>query len=98
MLGHSLLHRALVRARIEESIETAAALTHFLRAIITRTDDGSYAARLAGSQSSAVLSAMARANALLIVPAQARSNPAGTILDALPLTDVISMSERFAIQ
>ncbi|HVD61579.1 MAG TPA: gephyrin-like molybdotransferase Glp [Gemmatimonadaceae bacterium] len=98
MLGHSLLHRALVRVRIEESIETAAALTHFLRAIITRTDDGSYAARLAGSQSSAVLSAMARANALLIVPAQARSNPAGTILDALPLTDVISMSERFAIQ
>jgi molybdopterin molybdotransferase len=98
MLGISLLHRALVRVRLEEQVETAAALTHFLRVIISRAGDGSYVARLAGSQSSAVLSAMARANALLIVPADARSNPAGTVLDALPLTDDLSMSDRFAIQ
>jgi molybdopterin biosynthesis enzyme len=55
-------------------------------------------ARLAGSQSSAVLTAMARANALLIVPADCRSNPAGAMLNALPLSDDLWMAERFRIQ
>jgi molybdopterin molybdotransferase len=98
MLGHSKLHRALVPVRLAEPVETAAPLTHFLRATVTRRDDGAFEARLAGSQSSAVLTAMARANALLVVPAESRSNPAGTILNALPLTDDLWMSDQFGIQ
>ena len=40
----------------------------YLRVIVSRRADGSYAARTAGDQGSAVLSALARANGLLILP------------------------------
>jgi len=98
MLGHTKLHRVLIDVRLAENVETVAPLTHFLRASISRGGDGALVARLAGSQSSAVLSAMARANALLIVPADHRSNPAGTMLRALPLSDDLLMSETFEIK
>ena len=98
MLGHTRPHRALIPVRLAEQVEIAVPLTHFLRASVTRADDGQFVARLAGSQSSAVLTAMARANALLVVPADCRSNPAGTVLNALPLSDDLWMSERFGIQ
>ena len=98
MLGHSRVHRALIAVRLEEQVDTAAALTHFLRARVSRAADGSFSARLTGSQSSAVLTGMARANALLIVPAGSRSNPAGATLNALPLSDDLWMTDRFGIQ
>lgn len=98
MTGHEKLHRALIPVRLAETVEIAAPLTHFLRATVSRSDDGGYVARLAGSQSSAVLTAMARANALLIVPPERASNPIGAMLDALPLTDDLGMSSDFAIQ
>jgi len=98
MLGHTKLHRVPIDVRLAENVETVAPLTHFLRASISRGGDGALVARLAGSQSSAVLSAMARANALLIVPADHRSNPAGTMLRALPLSDDLLMSETFEIK
>ena len=98
MLGHSKLHRSLIDVRLAENVDTAAPLTHFLRASISRGSDGAFVAHLAGSQSSAVLSAMARANALLVVPADSRSNPVGTMLRALPLSDDLVMSETFEIR
>jgi molybdopterin molybdotransferase len=98
MLGHTRLHRALIPVRLAEQVEIAVPLIHFLRASVTRADDGQFVARLAGSQSSAVLTAMARANALLVVPADCRSNPAGTMLNALPLSDDLWMSEQFGIR
>jgi len=98
MLGHTKLHRSLIDVRLAENVETAAPLTHFLRASISRGGDGAFVAHLAGSQSSAVLSAMARANALLVVPPGSRSNPAGTMLRALPLSDDLWMSETFEIK
>jgi molybdopterin molybdotransferase len=98
MLGHSRLHRALIAVRLEETVETHAPLTHFLRARVSHAADGGFVARLTGSQSSAVLTGMARANALLIVPAESRSSSAGTILDALPLTDDLWMTDRLGIQ
>ena len=98
MLGHRKLHREPVQVRLAEPIETGAALTHFLRAIVSRDSDGEYVARLAGSQSSAVLTAMARANALLVVPADSRSNPVGTTLSAIPLGDALQLSDKLGIQ
>jgi molybdopterin molybdotransferase len=44
-------------------------------------------ARLTGSQSSGVLSSMAKADALLIVPEDRTEVPAGTLLSALVLDD-----------
>lgn len=98
MLGHTKLHRALIDVRLAENVETVAPLTHFLRASISRVSDGALVAHLAGSQSSAVLSAIARANALLVVPADRRSNPVGTMLRAIPLSDDLWMSETFEIK
>lgn len=98
LLGHTILHRALIRVRLEEAVETSASLTHFLRSRVSRGSDGAFSARLTGSQSSAVLTGMARANALLIVPPDSRSNPVGTILKALPLGDDLWMTDRFDIQ
>ena len=98
MLGHRKLHREIIAVRLAEQVEIGAPLTHFLRAIVTRDQDGDYVARLAGSQSSAVLTAMARSNALLIVPAGSRSNPAGSILSAMPLTDDLYTSDSLGIQ
>jgi molybdopterin molybdotransferase len=98
MLGHAKLHRAPVDVRLAENVEIAAPLTHFLRASVTQGNDGAFVARLAGSQSSAVLSAMARANALLVVPADSRSNPVGATLRAIPLSDDLLMSDTFEIQ
>ena len=98
MLGHRKLHREVVPVRLGEAVEIATPLTHFLRVIVTRCADGELVARLARSQSSAVLTAMARANALLVVPAERRANPAGSTLSAIMLTDDFQMSETVGIQ
>ncbi|MEP6905177.1 MAG: gephyrin-like molybdotransferase Glp [Gemmatimonadales bacterium] len=97
MVGHRKLHRELIQVRLAEPVETGAALTHFLRAIVTR-ENGEHVARLAGSQSSAVLTAMARANALLVVPADSRSNPVGATLSAIPIGDDLKMSDTLGIR
>ncbi len=98
MCGRDKLHRALLPVRLAEAVEIAAPLTHFLRAIVSPVDGGGYVARLAGSQSSAVLTAMARANALLIVPADRRSNPVGSMLDAMPLSGDLQLADNLGIQ
>ena len=98
MSGHEKLHRLMIPVRLAEAVAIATPLTHFLRASVTRADDGAYIAHLAGSQSSAVLTAMARANALLVVPADSASNPVGTMLNAIPLTDDLGVTSHFAIQ
>jgi len=98
MAGHEKLHRELISVRLAEPVEIATPLTHFLRATVARSNDGGYTARLAGSQSSAVLTSMARANALVVVPPDHPSNPVGTVLEALPLTDELGMTSKFSIQ
>jgi molybdopterin molybdotransferase len=54
-----------------------------LRAIV----DGDGRARLTGPQGSGILTSMAHANALLIVPADMPTVPAGTELEAILLDD-----------
>ncbi len=53
---------------VDEPIELAVPLTHFLRCTLVAGDDGELHARLTGSQSSALLTSMTIASALLIVP------------------------------
>ncbi len=85
MLGHIKLFRASVPVRIAESFAVRAKLTHFLRAVITDDGDGTLSARLTGSQGSGILTSMAQANALLIVPAELADVTEGTTLAAIPL-------------
>jgi molybdopterin molybdotransferase len=87
MIGLARLFRRTIPVTLAEPVKLAASLMHFLRVVITRDTNGSWSARLSGSQSSAVLTAMARANALLIVPDDRLEVPAAETLMALPLDD-----------
>lgn len=93
MQGERLLYRSTVRAVTEDRLTTPGRLTHFLRAVARETPQG-WRARLTGSQGSGVLTSMARANALLIVPEEVDETPPGTALNAILLDDPRTMSER----
>src|SRR5437667_6641779 len=68
MQGHTALFRRTVMVTVEEDVKIGAKLTHFLRATVTRREDGVLAARLTGHQSSGALTSMAKSNAVVIVP------------------------------
>ena len=57
-------------------VSIAAPLTHFMRATIEWDDDGPWA-RLTGPQGSGLLTSMARADALIVIPAGQQSFAAG---------------------
>jgi molybdopterin molybdotransferase len=84
MRGMQHLFRKPLLVTLAEPIKLAAPLMHFFRVVITPFGSN-YAARLAGSQSSAVLTAMARANALLVVPGDKLDHDVGEMLAAIPL-------------
>lgn len=86
MLGHALLFRRPVPVRLTEAVTIAAPLLHFLRAVVTVTDDG-YSASLTGPQGSGLLSSMARANALLVIPPERARIEAGQVVSAILLKD-----------
>jgi len=92
MQGHSLLFRRPVRVRVTESITLTAPLTHYLRAVVDARED-SYVARLTGSQGSGLLSSMAKANALLVIPQERPRIEAGELVDALFLRDDVLHSD-----
>ena len=87
MMGHRLPFRRTVPVMLTEPVKVGASLQHFLRAIVTPTDDGSLRARLTGPQGSGILTSMILANALLIIPEGQPETPAGTTASALVLND-----------
>jgi len=78
-------HRRAVRVVLDEDVVLRAPLTHFLRCVLVDGDDGSLHARLTGAQSSGMLTSMSSADALLIVPPEPATVPAGSTLRAMPL-------------
>ncbi len=97
MLGHDRLFRRPVPVILEEPVSIGARLTHFLRAIVRVRDDGTLGARLTGPQGSAILTSMARANALLVVPEDRTAAAAGDTMHALLLGEDAQLSETFAL-
>jgi molybdopterin molybdotransferase len=93
MQGHRALFRRTVRVALEEPARTPGRLTHVLRAIVRETPDG-FVARLTGPQGSGILTSMARANALLIVPEQRDDVLAGETLSAVLLGDAGAFVEK----
>jgi molybdopterin molybdotransferase len=87
LLGHARLFRRTVPVVVEEPIRLGPPLRHFLRAIVAPRSDGLLGARLTGPQGSGILTSMARADALLIVPEDQSDVPAGAMLRALILDD-----------
>jgi molybdopterin molybdotransferase len=86
--GQALPFRRTVPVIVREPITLGPKLRHYLRAIV---DEGE--ARLTGPQGSGILTSMALANALLIVPAEMSTVPAGTELPALILDDPQHVAE-----
>ena len=75
---------------LDDEVAIAAPLTHFFRATIAPDEGGRLHARLTGPQGSGLLTSMARADALAVVPLEqfGRGPVApGTVLQALPLGD-----------
>jgi molybdopterin molybdotransferase len=97
MLGCARLFRRAVSVVLEEPVAIGARLTHFLRAIVRVTGDGTLTARLTGPQGSGILTSMSRANALLVVPDDRPRSEAGERLNALLLSEDAELSETFSI-
>ncbi len=97
MQGYSALFRRTVTVSVEEDVKIGTKLTHFLRAIVARNEDGTYGARLTGLQSSGALTSMAKANALLIVPETSPRVAKGTQLQALMLDQSLDETSAFAL-
>jgi molybdopterin molybdotransferase len=82
--------------RVREEITLAAPLTHFMRGIVEWERDGAWA-RLTGPQGSGLLTSMARANALIVVPPDRPLVRPGETLGALLLGDEGLMASSFDV-
>jgi molybdopterin molybdotransferase len=97
MLGHTRLFRRPIPVTLEEPVKIGAALTHFLRAIVSVKPDGSLSARLTGPQGSGILTSMSLANALLVVPEERPRVEAGEIVNAILLSDDAQLATHFSL-
>jgi molybdopterin molybdotransferase len=95
LAGVARPHRRTVRVLLDEEVVLRAPLTHFLRCVLVDGDDGSIRARLTGAQSSGMLTSMSAADALLIVPPEPSTTPAGSPLRAIALDGDFGGSTEF---
>lgn len=79
-MGHRLLFRPRVRARLTAPLRQKKGRTTFLRAIVRRDGDG-WSVSTTGNQSSGALSSMVKANGLLVFPAESEELPAGALVE-----------------
>jgi molybdopterin molybdotransferase len=92
MSGHALPFRRTVPVGLTEPVSVKPRLQHFLRGVVTEGPNGPLA-RLTGPQGSGILTSMALANALLIIPEGQFETPAGATVQALRLDDPIHQLE-----
>jgi molybdopterin molybdotransferase len=92
MSGHRLPFRRTVPVRLAEPVSLKPKLQHLLRAIVTDGPSGPEA-RLTGPQGSGILTSMALANALLVIPEGQFETPAGSMVQALRLDDPAHQAE-----
>ena len=95
MIGDVRPHRRTIRVRTAEALRLAAALTHYLRVTLEDVNDGPPLARLTGAQSSGMLTSLAFADALLVVPPELTEVSSGTALTAIPLGSELAGSVHF---
>jgi len=92
MMGHERVFRRSVPVRMAEPINLKPKLQHFLRGIVTEGPNGPEA-RLTGPQGSGILSSMARANALLVIPEGQHETPVGASVQAQILNDPVHQED-----
>ena len=86
MMGHQLPFRRTRTARVTEPIRLGPRLQHFLRAVVSPSEDG-LDVRLTGPQGSGILSSLVKANALLIITEAQHETAAGSFERVLPLDE-----------
>jgi molybdopterin molybdotransferase len=84
--GECAIFPRTIEVRAAEDMSIAAPLMHFMRGVVSWSDgDELPSARLTGPQGSGLLTSMARANALLVIPPDRPMVRAGETLRALPI-------------
>ena len=97
MSGAPRLYPRPVTAIAAEPFKGSESMTHLIRGVLTRVENGELHARSTGPQGSGILSSMASANALLVVP-PGRAIDLGEIVTALPLDSDAHLTERFELR
>jgi molybdopterin molybdotransferase len=99
LAGDRSIFRRPMPVRLAEPVTLGAPLMHFLRAVVGAGDNdgGLPVARLTGPQGSGLLTSMARANALVVVPADREQVQAGDVLPAIMLGDDAQMSPELGL-
>ena len=95
--GVHAVHRAPVIVRLGSAIHGTPGTTLLLRARLTPYGGG-FVAELTGPQGSGLMSSMARADALLVIPAGAEFLPAGAMVAAIPLHGAIAMDAALRVR
>jgi molybdopterin molybdotransferase len=85
MAGRRAVFPPVAEVCLREDLQVRAGTVHFLRARLHREPDGALGASLTGSQGSGVLTSLAAADALLVVPEEGGRRAAGSRLPALLL-------------
>ena len=97
MSGALRLYPRPVTAIAADPFKGSDSMTHLIRGILIRAENGELHARSTGPQGSGILSSMAAANALLVVP-PGRAIDLGEIVTALPLDPDANLAERFELR
>jgi len=84
MMGRTNWHRPIIQARMENSVRNKDGRRIFARVVIQKRDD-QYFASLTGEQGSGILTSVAKANGLAIVPETVKEVNAGDMVDAIIL-------------
>lgn len=86
MLGHERIYRPVVRAVLAEPLASPVGKRQFARGHL-EVEDGRYVVRPAGGQGSHMLGALAKANALVVVPEDVTEVKPGTAVAVLRLDE-----------
>jgi molybdopterin molybdotransferase len=85
MLGHESADEKTVEVECADAIDNRGQRRHYVRVRLEAGSDGRAIARITGEQGAGVLSSLAAADALLIVPEDLERAEVGTRLRAMPL-------------
>ena len=94
--GVRAAHRAPVMVRLGEVVRGAPETTLLLRARLTPYGGG-FVAELTGPQGSGLMSSMAKADALLVIPAGSEYLAAGATVAAIPLHGAVAMDSALRL-
>ena len=75
-------------ARLAHAVSREPGRTELARGAIERAADGTWTARLLSNQASGAVTSMAKADALVIIAAEARSLAAGDVVEVLPFEEI----------